>query len=385
MKKWLLYGFGGSYNHGSEAIVQTTIQQLREIDAKMPILLSTHFKEQDLEMGLDVDQYLERDWKGVLQEKNIPYEQQNNRMIYRSTIDEIDKETICLSIGGDNFCYAQWRRWRDIHLVAKEIGAVSVLWSCSVDEAYITREMLEIFKTFDLITVRECISYNVLRKHGLSNLCMCADIAFLLKPMKVMLPQGGEKRDLVAVNISPLMQRREKVSGILIANIVELIHYIIYHEKMKVILVPHVLMSADNDIDMHRRIMQKIDVEVHNDVINIEDNLHASQYKYIISQCRYAVLCRTHAAIAAYSSVVPTLAITYSDKGRGIACDLEMDEYAISIDEMNKKNDVLKKFLKLMEEEENIRKTLRKKKPYMEEMAMQNGRYLRDLIGEKHG
>ena len=52
----------------------------------------------------------------------------------------------------------------------------------------------------------------------------------------------------------------------------------------------------------------------------------------IISKCRFFVVARTHATIAAYSTGVPTIVISYSVKSRGIARDLFGDEkgYAVS-------------------------------------------------------
>ena len=51
MKKLLLYGHGGAYNHGAEAILRSSLPVFRR--AGIPILLSTHFPEQDREFGLD--------------------------------------------------------------------------------------------------------------------------------------------------------------------------------------------------------------------------------------------------------------------------------------------------------------------------------------------
>lgn len=45
MKKYLLYGHGGAYNHGAEAIVRSTVALIREREPEAHILLSTHFPE----------------------------------------------------------------------------------------------------------------------------------------------------------------------------------------------------------------------------------------------------------------------------------------------------------------------------------------------------
>ena len=59
MNNILLYGHGGAYNHGAEAILVTTIDCIRNRVPKIRIGLSTHFKEQDIEFGIDTDEILQ--------------------------------------------------------------------------------------------------------------------------------------------------------------------------------------------------------------------------------------------------------------------------------------------------------------------------------------
>jgi len=56
VKRFLLYGHGGAYNHGAEAIVSTTIKIIREKHADVYIALSSHFPEQDREFNIDVNE-----------------------------------------------------------------------------------------------------------------------------------------------------------------------------------------------------------------------------------------------------------------------------------------------------------------------------------------
>ena len=57
-KHFLLYGHGGSYNHGGEAITRCTIDLLRKQVPDCFITLSTHFPEQDREFGLIPDEII---------------------------------------------------------------------------------------------------------------------------------------------------------------------------------------------------------------------------------------------------------------------------------------------------------------------------------------
>ena len=62
-------------------------------------IISTHFKDQDIEFGMPVDEYCERDFKYVLKDKNSE-EKGLYDPIYRSTLDKIEKDSVCLSVGG---------------------------------------------------------------------------------------------------------------------------------------------------------------------------------------------------------------------------------------------------------------------------------------------
>ena len=108
MKKILLYGHGGAYNHGVEAIVRSSLPIFRR--SGFPIYLSTHFPEQDRAFGLDkmIDRLIPADLSLVPQEKVAADFIDRERwaaQIYRDALAEIDGETVCIGIGGDNYCY----------------------------------------------------------------------------------------------------------------------------------------------------------------------------------------------------------------------------------------------------------------------------------------
>ncbi|MDR0681975.1 MAG: hypothetical protein LBG15_09050, partial [Dysgonamonadaceae bacterium] len=60
-RHFILYGHGGAYNHGAEAIVRCTALLLRKNHPGCKISLATHFMEQDLRFNLPVDEYIEAD------------------------------------------------------------------------------------------------------------------------------------------------------------------------------------------------------------------------------------------------------------------------------------------------------------------------------------
>jgi polysaccharide pyruvyl transferase WcaK-like protein len=106
------------------------------------------------------------------------------------------------------------------------------------------------------------------------------------------------------------------------------------------------------------------------------------QLKYIISQCQFFVGARTHATIAAYSTCVPTLAVGYSVKARGIARDIFGTEknYVIPIQSLEHENDLVDAFKYIQKNKEGIRKYLQDFMPSYIKKAWQAGEEVKKLM-----
>lgn len=341
IRQYLLYGHGGSYNHGGEALVRATISLLRRNSPGCHIILSTHFPEQDKECGIDADEFVARNMNG-----------QTNEEIYAPTLERIVPGIICIHLGGDNYCYRNWQRYAVIHNRTLEAGATSILWSCSIDPEVLDEEMLFVLRTHHLIAARECITYHALKKQGLTNVIQSSDIAFTLEPM----PVAFDLENFVALNISPLIVKK---NSLVKEAFQSLLDYILQETDKNVALVPHVLAIVDNDYDMLRQMR----IGDKKRAVLVSDRLTASQYKFIISKADFGVFARTHAAIAAYSSLVPTLAVGYSCKSRGIARDLGMSEYVLDAERISDKQELVKACRRLLEHEEEIRRNLSRRMP----------------------
>lgn len=372
--RYLLYGHGGAYNHGAEAILKTTLQGIKSIDAAPYVCLSSHFPKQDQEFSIVPDCFLERDMGYVDREKRESARGitagSYDKEIYRSTLDAIDRQTIALSVGGDNYCYPAWHRWQCIHKEIKQRGAKDILWSCSINPECITQEMLETLSTHDLITARESITCEELKRRGLQNVVQCADVAFLLCPEKTVLPKQFLINQTVAINISPLVMRREKKEGIVKESVYRLMDMILQKTGLQIALIPHVVMPMDNDYEVLREIYEYYAARGYSDRICLcSDRLSAAEYKYIISNCRFGVFARTHASIAAYSTGVPALVLGYSVKAKGIAKDMEMSPYVLDISNLESSSQLSQGLLLLMQKEKEVKKVLQEKTKRMQTLA----------------
>ncbi|MCM1054178.1 MAG: polysaccharide pyruvyl transferase family protein [Bacteroides sp.] len=340
MKHYLLYAHGGAYNHGSEASVKCDIALLRKISPDCKITLSSHFPEQDRQFNIDADEIIGRDLNG-----------KTNEEIYAETISRITPETVCLSVGGDCYCYPNWQRYACIHKKAIEKGAKSILWSCSVEPSMIDGEMLEVLRSHTLITARESVTFNALKELGLTNVVLTSDIAFTLEPIKTDIPPER----YVVLNLSPLVVRRNPK---VLTAYQRLVDEILSKTDLNIALLPHVEVSVDNDFEA---LSQLHSVNGSEDrIYRIPVGLSAAEYKYIISKSEVCVAARTHACIAAWSSGVPVLAVGYSAKAKGIARDLGQEEYVADLSCVDEER-ICKLYSDITNSSEHIRALLSKK------------------------
>lgn len=365
MKKIFLYGHNGSGNHGCEAIVRSTAKILREEFVDANITLASGNIKEDKKYGLN-------EVVNLVNEKNnvgkftIPYINaylnlkilknplKSEQLMYRETFYNIDKDTIALSIGGDNYCYPGYERFTMLHNMLRKKGARTVLWGCSVEPSKMNEYMKNDLLNYDLIVARETLTYNALKEIGV-NVKLCPDPAFQLNKVEKELPKNFIENNTVGINISPMVLNNETVKGMTMKNYISLIEYIINNTNMNIALVPHVIWEDNNDDRVPSKELYEKFKDT-NRIILIEDN-NCEVLKGYISKCRFFIGARTHSTIAAYSTCVPTLVVGYSIKAKGIAKDIfgTYEKYVVPVQDMKEENELLDSFKWIMDKENTIK------------------------------
>lgn len=382
MKK-IMYMHTGSANHGCEALVRTSAQVL---DGPEDIILWSFAKQEDEYYGSakKVEKLVESEeirrgsisyFEALFRRKVLHQADANMKVFLRETF----KNNIAVSIGGDNYCYP-WSAKQAIEL-NKEIRKhckLNVLWGCSIDEEALTPGMKEDLAGYDLITAREQITYEIVSKIN-PNTVQVADSAFLLEKEETVLPERFILKNTVGVNVSPLIMKYGTENSLILSNYEKMIEYIIQKTDMNVCLIPHVVWKNNDDREPCRYLYGKY--KYTGRILMAEDR-NCMQLKYIISKCRFFIGARTHATIAAYSTCVPTLAVGYSVKSRGIAIDLfgTDENYVISVQKLQKENELKEKFQWLFEHEKDQRNILEKVIPEYKRKAEKGAEYLRELM-----
>ena len=364
--KYFLYEHDGSGNHGCEALVRSTIELLNK--NRQEIVLVSSRPEQDVSYGISsLCSIVDKEGKRPLDRKRLGFFRAYYHLKIKKDYVPIDYYTsaladtlkpgdVALSIGGDTYCYG-YRHIIENHRKYLYAGAKTVYWGCSIDSELLeNREVREDIMKFDLVTARESISYEALKKIN-PNTVLTVDSAFFLNQVIHPLPEGFQTNNLVGINMSPLIESKETVKGVAFGNYRHLIASILNETDMAVLLIPHVVWETADD----RTVLKKLYDEFKQTgrVLLVED-CGCEELKGYISRCRFFVGARTHATIAAYSTNVPTLVVGYSTKAKGIAKDLfdSWENYVLPVQKIQSVDELTQRFWWLYQHENEIRQRL---------------------------
>lgn len=367
MRKYLLYGHGGSENHGCEALVRTTVSLLNNDKGK--IVLSSYSPEMDYKYHIDeICCIKQRGARKTTSKFNVDFLKAYADLkfkrnpealddLYELKALEIKRGDVAVSIGGDNYCYGGTKVLTKENKLYQKGGLKTVLWGCSIEPELLKNERIaDDIKGFDLITARESVSYEAIKQINPNTVLVC-DSAFLLDKKEQPLPEELEGCDFVGINSSPMIEENEVSVGMARENYCKLIEKILDQTDMKILLIPHVVWKQNDDRVVLRALYEKYS---DSGKVYLLDDCNCEELKGYIARCRFFIGARTHSTIAAYSTGVPTLVVGYSVKSRGIARDLfgTEENYVIPVQSLAEKDTLAKAFEWLLHNEQNIKKTL---------------------------
>ena len=388
--RFVLYNHVGSGNHGCEALVRSISHMLGEKDT----LLLSDVPEEEAKYGIadsiEVRPSMSKT-RPTVQDFFFSYLQLKIRhdyfymdvLPYKPALKGLRSEDVLVSIGGDIFCYENYRKYNLLHQYALKQVKHSILIGCSIEPDSLTdHALLKDLETFEFISARELITYNALKNAGLKNVSYCPDTAFSLPAAETALPDHFIPQNTVGINISPLVLNKSADAELILENLRLVVRDVRSSSSASVAFVPHVVWENNDD----RIPLQKLYQEFQGTgrVCLIEDQ-DARKLKWIISQCSYFIGARTHATIAAYSTGVPTLALGYSVKSRGIARDLfgAEEHYVLPYQDITSSDMLLKNFHWLIRHTEETKKTLMEKTEIYQREIVNMGSKLKELYGEK--
>lgn len=391
--KIVICGFGNPNNRGCEAIVRTTTKMIKDVFPHSKIIATSNDFGRVKMLDLSTVDHYEKSY--------YPHEDTFDSYIYAgicrvfgtsylwsyikniNAYRKIGKADICISVGGDNFCYNN----RIDHFLVhhnhfKRNGAKMIHWGTSFEKELMSPKLINDLNKFNAIMVRESISYETLKEAGIGvPIYLVPDPAFTMDAVK---PHDDLpiEEDSVGLNISSMVIGKESCCDIVRRNTVNLINYIIDQGK-QVVLIPHVADRKTGSGDYS--VMQDILKEVKQPerCLCVGYGYSAPELKYIISKCQLFIGARTHATIAAYSMCVPTIAIGYSVKAIGISKDIfgNTDKYVIPVQTIDKDDTLVNSFQWLTKHKDEIQYNLVKIMPEYIAKAKEAENVILDVVG----
>lgn len=387
-----IYGHAGSSNHGNEAIVRGFCQLFNNRHIYL------YSFSPDLDKNFELDHVceikdLQRQYKRYSIEHFISsflYRAASNSKIqmgyrFQPLLKNIDG--IYLLEAGDQYCEADNIREMYAYL-NKEINArrgKTVMLPCTIKHEFFSNtNLINDLKRYSIIFARESITYNALLEAGLEEKARFAPCpAFLMEPKPCVLPELFLNEQIIGITIGQLAQGKEAYSENVLKNTKALIEYILKNTDYAVALIPHV--NAGDKLTDMTFLKVLYDEFKNSERIVIIGEKRADELKYIIGNCCFLVTVRTHASIAGYSSGVPTLVIGYSQKSKGIAIDLfgTSQDYVVSVDSLDIKQKLTEAFIKIIDNETEIRNHLTEVLPsYLEKVRVTYDEIIK-LAGEE--
>jgi colanic acid/amylovoran biosynthesis protein len=308
----------------------------------------------------------------------------------------IERSLATLMVGGDNYTldYGHPDRYFRLNDLVIRSGKPLVIWGASIgpfrqDPTY-ERQAANALRKATLICVRETGSLKYLQSLGVvDNVALVADPAFWLQPQPVELAPHIEKaltQGCVGLNLSPLLRSFTASQGLpaWLALAGEIVREVTADVAVPVLLTPHVTSEtgemAHDDYLFMQEISRRLALPADR-LMLLPPTYNAAQTKWVISRMLAFAGARTHATLAALSSNVPTVLISYSMKSRGIGQDVYgHDEWLVPSEALQHPHLVAQRLSAVLKETSTVRRHLSAMTPVFRERALEAGRRLRSVL-----
>ena len=213
------------------------------------------------------------------------------------------------------------------------------------------------------------MTYDFFKSLGLNNVICYPDPAFLLKPKEVALPALIKNGNCVGINISNYTVGAFTLDTPFGQEVKQLLDYIIHKTTKSIILIPHVLWNKQDDRLVMKAVLDDYKDNIDRFLLLDSENYNYQEIRYIISKLDIFIGARTHSMISAYSCCVPSIALGYSIKSKGIAKDLGLSDKLIVDTKNYKSGDLLNSFIYTQEHCSDISQHLHTiMPPYIEQL-----------------
>ncbi len=409
---FILGGTGPYENKGCEAILRGTVEILRNFFPNPRFIVVNSFLsdyQYRRQKSTESDESVVHK-KTVEPDKKISnplwfldtvdrlmFPEKSSLRMYREVISFLENCKAVLSVAGDNYSLDYRRikfsprsdRYVGLDNIVLKRNKPLIIWGASIGpfDRYprYERFMMDHLKRVDGIFARESVTIDYSNSKGVTeNLYRVADPAFLLdavEPVRYSFDKEILKAS-IGLNLSPLMAKYVTKGNTRkwVRKSVEIIEAISADTGRPIYLVPHVIRSDSNDYAFLGKVLYLLK-KPREKIELIPPDLTSAETKWLIGNMLVFAGSRTHSTIAAISSGVPTLNFAYSIKAKGIFKDVfGHDDFCIYSQSLST-YDILEKIHELIGNSNSVRKHLENVLPEFENLAMDSGRYLKQILG----
>ena len=197
------------------------------------------------------------------------------------------------------------------------------------------------------IYIREQRTSDLLRELGIepSRIALAPDLAFCLPaasderarevlPPEVTRTLSNTARPVIGISVSCLVRGLETDGArAYVANMARIIAFINSRYHAVILLVPHVVTPSSWGGDDVAVVTDLVEIMRRRaDVFALTGDLSASDIKAAIGRCNLFLAARMHAAIAALSSDVPTIMLSWSHKYAGLMEQIGLERFVWNIE-----------------------------------------------------
>ena len=396
-ERFLLVGNSTYMNHGSEAIVRGTVIILREffdrpeiVSAELALFPYDGISETDagiihepvfMPKRHSVEWFFNQAQKAILTRPVF-----NKRFARRMLLPEIKKADAVLSLGGDNYIKRPFFHIAQTDL-AEDLKIPAILWCASVGpftgSARYQKSVFNHLRNLSGIFVRETVSQQYLADNGVKdNVYLVEDPAFLMEPE---MPDGelveNLSRNAIGISLSNLFLSHTRFSENHEDAVYRIVEAVRQRFGRPIILVPHCVQNRHDDHALLDGVL-KNNARRWTDVKCLPKLWTAAQIKWAISKLHAFVGARAHATIAAFSTYVPTVSLVYSFKGEGFNHRLfNCLDYVVKKEQCEPEI-IVEKLELVLDNHDEIRKTLQGKMIEAKKGAMRAGHLLKKIISD---
>lgn len=377
-----IYGIGGLYNYGCEAIIRGTVEFIRKNYDNPQITYYSRNYKADLilanELGIQIVS-IER--KATFLRKCI------SKLIDLSELPIvpcfkkefkliIENSDVVFSVGGDIYTIPKYLReknhYRYVNYLvefgeyALKRGIKIIIYGASIGPfgkyEKAKKYYLEHLKKVEKIICREIETQQYLKDNGVSkNVILLPDPAYLVQDTN---EKNKKIPRYIGINLSELSllevygNSRENI----ILQITSIIEEIYLRTNIPIILIPHVMNPytfIDNDFKFLEKVYYNIKDELKS-YIKVVKPTNFIDTKNYLKECRVVVAARMHCAVNAITVGTPAIFIAYSQKSIGMSNFVYgKKEWYISIKDINR--DLVDMIINLLNNEKNVRQVINKR------------------------